>query len=130
MKQSSLIIIFVLAGVLMLSLFFISPKKSSQMSIASGQNVHMENGTQVIEIKAGGGYTPALSVAKAGIPTVLRFTTNGSFDCSSSIRIPSLDMSKILPQSGTQDIDIGIPKIGPLQGMCGMGMYPFSITFQ
>lgn len=130
MKQSTLIVIFTLAGILVLSLFFIGPKKAPQISIAPGENVHMENGTQVIEIKAGGGYSPAQSVAKAGIPTVIRFTTNGAFDCSSSIRIPSLGISKILPQTGAQDIDIGTQKAGPLQGMCGMGMYPFSVRFQ
>ena len=129
MKKSSLIILFSIAGIVVLSLFFIGPKKTPQMSV-DGQNVHMENGTQIIEIKAGGGYAPARSIAKAGIPTVLRFTTNGAFDCSSSIRIPSLNMSKILPQNGTDDIELGAPKAGPLQGMCGMGMYPFSIDFQ
>lgn len=120
---------FTLAGILVLSLFFIGSKKPAQ-SIVDGQNVHMENGTQVIEIKAGGGYSPAQSIAKAGIPTVIRFTTSGAFDCSSSIRIPSLNISKILPQSGTQDVDVGIQKAGSLQGMCGMGMYPFSVKFQ
>lgn len=129
MKKSSLIILFSLAGFLVVSLFFIGPKKTPQYSVA-GENVHIENGLQIVEIRAGGGYLPEKSVAKAGIPTVLRFTTTGSFDCSSSVRIPSLNMSKILPQSGTDDIALGIPSAGPLQGMCGMGMYPFSIDFQ
>lgn len=130
MKKSSLIILFSLAGILVLSLFFIGPKKAPLMSVAPGQNVHMENGTQVIEIEAGRGYSPANSVATAGIPTVLRFTTSGSLDCSSSVRIPSLSMSKILPQTGTADIPLGKPESGTLQGMCGMGMYPFSINFE
>ena len=130
MKKLPLIILFTATGLLVLSLFFIGPKKEPQMSIAPGANVHLEKGIQVIEIKAGGGYTPAKSVAKAGIPTVLRFTTGGSFDCSASIRIPSLNVSKILPQNGTEDLAIGTPEVGPLQGMCGMGMYPFSVTFE
>ena len=130
MKQSTLVIIFSVIGIIILSLFFVGPKKAPQMSIAPGANVHLEGGKQIIEIKAGGGYAPEKSTAKAGIPTVLRFTTSGSFDCSSSVRIPSLDLSKILPQTGTEDVDLGAPKTGPLQGMCGMGMYPFSIEFQ
>jgi plastocyanin domain-containing protein len=85
---------------------------------------------QIIEIKAKGGYTPRKSIAKAGVPTILRFDTNGTFDCSSSVRIPSMNIFKNLPQSGTTDIDLGVQKSGTLQGMCGMGMYPFEIDFQ
>ena len=129
MKKSSLIITFTVAGLLVLSLFFVGPKKPAQ-TVADGSNVHMEGNTQVVEIKAGGGYAPARSVAKAGIPTVVRFTNSGSFDCSSSVRIPSLDISKTLSQKGTTDIPLGTPSAGPLQGMCGMGMYPFEVDFK
>jgi plastocyanin domain-containing protein len=93
-------------------------------------NVSVVDGKQIIEIKAKGGYSPVHSVAKAGIPTILRVNTNGTFDCSSSIRIPSLNIGKNLPMSGTTDIDLGNPKQGILQGTCGMGMYPFEINFQ
>lgn len=90
----------------------------------------MVDGTQIITINAKGGYQPNNSIAKAGVPTVIRFKTNGTFDCSASVRIPSMNINKVLPQSGQTDIDIGTPKIGLLQGMCGMGMYPFQIDFQ
>lgn len=93
-------------------------------------NVSIVDGVQIIEIQAKGGYTPRKSIAKANIPTILKFNTKGTFDCSSSIRIPSLGISKILPQNGSTDIDLGTNKIGTLQGSCGMGMYPFSIEFQ
>jgi hypothetical protein len=85
---------------------------------------------QIIEIKAKGGYTPRKSIAKAGIQTILRFNTNGTFDCSSSVRIPSMNIFKNLPQSGVTDIDLGSQKAGTLKGSCGMGMYPFEIEFQ
>ncbi len=93
-------------------------------------NVSIVNGTQIIEIRAKGGYTPRISVARAGIPTTLRFNTNGTFDCSASVRLPSMGISEILPNSGTKDISLGSPKAGTLQGTCGMGMYPFEIQFQ
>ena len=70
------------------------------------------------------------SIAKANIPTVLRFTTSGTFDCSSFVRIPAMKVAQSLALSGTTEIDLGSPKIGLLQGMCGMGMYPFQIDFQ
>ena len=90
----------------------------------------MVDGRQIIDIRAKGGYQPRRSVAKAGIPTTIRFNTNGTFDCSSSVRIPSMDISKLLPQSGFTDIDIGSSKLGLLNGSCGMGMYPFEIEFK
>lgn len=93
-------------------------------------NVTIVDGKQIIEISARGGYQPRKSIAKAGIPTVIRFNTNGTFDCSSAVRIPSLNISKNLPQTGLTDIDIGSPKLGVLNGSCGMGMYPFEIDFQ
>jgi len=93
-------------------------------------NVSVVDGKQIIEIRAKGGYQPRKSIAQAGLPTILRFDTNGTFDCSSSVRIPSLGISQILPQSGETDIDLGLPQIGTLQGMCGMGMYRFEIEFK
>ncbi len=97
--------------------------------IAYVNNVSVVDGKQIIEIRAKGGYQPRQSIAKAGIPTILRFDTNGTFDCSSSVRIPSLDISKVLPPSGVTDIDVGVQQIAKLDGTCGMGMYPFEIDF-
>ncbi len=97
--------------------------------VVSADNVSIVDGVQIIEIRAKGGYQPRRSEAKAGIPTILRFSTSGTFDCSSSVRIPSMDISKLLPQSGATDIDIGSGQVGTLQGSCGMGMYPFEVEF-
>ncbi len=93
-------------------------------------NVKIVDGKQIITINVKGGYSPRKSVAKAGIPTIIQFDTNGTFDCSSSVRIPSMNISKTLPQTGTTDIDIGNPEIATLRGTCGMGMYSFEVDFQ
>lgn len=93
-------------------------------------NVTIVDGNQIITIHAKGGYQPRKSIAKAGIPTTLRFDTKGTFDCSSSVRIPSMNISQVLPQTGTTDINLGNSKLGLLQGTCGMGMYPFEVDFQ
>jgi len=98
--------------------------------VASVNNVSIVDGKQIIEIQAKGGYTPRKSIAKAGIPTILRMNTKGTFDCSSSVRIPSMNLFKSLPQSGVTDIDLGTQKTGAVNGSCGMGMYPFEIDFQ
>ena len=93
-------------------------------------NVSIVDGKQIIEINTKGGYSPKLSEAKAGMPTTLRFKTNGTFDCSSSVRLSSMNISKILPNTGSTDIDLGTQKLGTLSGTCGMGMYGFAIEFK
>lgn len=107
-----------------------TPGASNTEKVPAGNNVSIENGQQVITIDAKGGYSPRISTAKAGIPTIIRFRTNGTFDCSSSVRIPSMNVSKSLPPTGSTDITLASPEPGPLQGMCGMGMYPFQVNFQ
>lgn len=122
----SVFIVSVLIGGSMLLL----QKAPNQEQIDNKNNVSMIGNKQVIQIHAKGGYQPRVTTAKAGIPTVLKFDTNGTFDCSSSVRIPSLNISKILPPTGSTEIELGIKQIGRLQGSCGMGMYPFEIDFQ
>ncbi len=108
-----------------------SPRDTRSTSKSNdANNVSMEGDTQVIEITARGGYQPRRSVAKAGVPTIVRFKTNNTFDCSSSVRIASANISKSLPLTGTTDIDLGSPTVGLLNGSCGMGMYSFDIDFQ
>ncbi|MEY4722798.1 MAG: hypothetical protein RLZZ324_311 [Candidatus Parcubacteria bacterium] len=94
---------------------------------AAAGNVTMENGTQVVRINVRGGYQPALSEVKTGIPTVLRFETQSAYDCSTSIRIPSLGIAKNLPLTGVTDVPVGSLSAGTLHGTCGMGMYRFDI---
>jgi plastocyanin domain-containing protein len=105
-------------------------KNDSNDSPVDGANVSVVDGKQIIEISAKGGYKPYRSVAQAGMPTIIRFSTRGTFDCSASVRIPKKNITQLLPQSGKTDIDIGISEAGILQGSCGMGMYPFEIDFQ
>lgn len=94
------------------------------------QNVSMVDGKQIITIKAKGGYTPRVSTAKAGVPSIIRFETNNTFDCSLAIRIPSMNFSGMLSNSGSKDVNLGTPRVGSLKGSCSMGMYPFQINFQ
>ncbi len=96
----------------------------------SPTNVSIENGVQIIDIQAKGGYSPRKTEAVAGVPTIIRMNTKGTFDCSSALTIPSLGIQKNLPLSGTLDIPIGTPDAGPLFGSCDMGMYGFEITFK
>ena len=96
----------------------------------SGNNVTLVDGMQIITITAKGGYYPRVTKAKAGIPTVLKMDTRGTFDCSSALTIPTLGYRKNLPPSGETTIDLSAQGAGSrLQGLCSMGMYHFSVEF-
>lgn len=126
--MKSIIISIIIALALIGGSILLLPKNPE--SVVSVNNVKIIDGIQIIDLNAKGGYSPQKSLARADLPTILRFKTQGNFDCSSSVRIPSLNISKFLPQTGTTDIDIGVPKAGIFYGSCGMGMYPFEIDFQ
>ena len=132
MNKTSLIII-TLALVVGLGIIFMSGSKSKNSdtaSVQSAQNVEIKDGIQYITINVKGGYSPKISMAKADIPTKLIVKTNGTYDCSASLKIQDIGFQKILAQTGEEIIDIGTPKAGKsLQGVCGMGMYNFSINF-
>lgn len=130
MTQKTIAGIGLISAALFIAVLLMANTGGSQELIPPGGNVSVENGVQIIEIGAKGGYSPAVTTAKAGIPTIIRFTTKGTFDCSSFVRIPSLSITRNLPQSGATDIDIGEAKLGTLKGSCGMGMYPFEIQFE
>ena len=90
------VISIIIAIVLIGGAFMLANNSGSAGSTANANNVSIVDGKQIIEITARGGYQPRNSVAKAGVPTIIRFATNGTFDCSSSIRIPSLNIFKSL----------------------------------
>ncbi len=95
-----------------------------------GSNVTVVDGQQIVTITVKGGYQPQTTVVQAGLPTTLRFVTSGTYDCSSSMRIPSLNISKNLPATGQTDVDLGVLSAGTVQGTCSMGMYRFTLTAQ
>ena len=126
------------AGIIALSVFNIV-NILSVLGITSPQNVEQGGGTQAIivdgkqfvDITAKGGYSPKVVVAKAGVPTTLRVTTNGTFDCSASVVIPKLSYQKFLQPSEIESITLSREQAtGVIEGLCSMGMYSFQIRFQ
>ena len=105
------------------------PKGGPDAIARSGQNVELRNGVQYITITARGGYSPRISRAQANVPTKLIVKTNGTYDCSASLIIQSIGYQKILARTGEETIDLGTPQPGLLQGLCGMGMYNFTVNF-
>lgn len=96
-----------------------------------GQNSVVTDGIQYVTIVARGGYAPRKSFAMAGIPTKFIIKTGGTYDCSASLSIPSLNFRKMLPNTGETIVDAGIPKAGSqVTGVCAMGMYSFAVEFK
>lgn len=105
-------------------------KNSNGTNSQVANNVSIVDGKQIIIIDAKGGYSPRTTIAKAGIPTIIKVNTHGTFDCSSSLVIPSLGYRNNLSSSGETSIDVSPQKAGSkLQGLCAMGMYNFTINF-
>lgn len=119
----------IIIGALAAGIIFLV-KGSTGSDVASVDNVKVIDGVQIVELTAKGGYQPRKTLAQAGLPTLLRFETDGTFDCSLALRIPSKSVSTFLPQSDVTDIDIGNSATGTLQGLCSMGMYSFAVEFK
>jgi plastocyanin domain-containing protein len=128
MKTTLFVLLF---AVMMIGGVLIFKKSDSSPLVEKDiNNVSLVDGIQVVSISAKGGYTPRKSIAKAGVPTIIRFETDNTFDCSLAVRLPELNISQTLPLSGMTDIDIGIPKTSVFTGTCSMGMYYFEIEFK
>ncbi len=130
MKRFGLTHVVIVAALLAAGAAYWGLRAGVPESPADASNVTVVDGTQYVDITAKGGYAPRKSSAQAGLPTVLRVRTKGTFDCSSALRIPSLGYSRNLSQSEVTEIDLGTPKAGTLQGLCSMGMYSFLIEFK
>ena len=128
-KTASIIITIALA--VGIGIVFLGQSKNNPGSTGteSAQNVEIRDGVQYVTINARGGYSPKMSSAQANIPTKLIVKTNGTYDCSASLVIRSIGYQKILPNTGEETIDLGTPKSGTIQGLCGMGMYNFAVNF-
>jgi sulfite exporter TauE/SafE len=77
------------------------------------------------------GYNPQRVRAPAGTPIKLVLTSENVHSCSRAFTIPALDMSKLLPETGSETLEIPAQKAGTkLQFACSMGMFTGVIIFQ
>ncbi|MFA6251295.1 MAG: hypothetical protein WC603_01560 [Candidatus Paceibacterota bacterium] len=136
MKQNKTALIIIIVGIVVsVGIVFMGGLKTKNnadnVQTEQVNNIEIKDGIQYITINAKGGYSPRVSTAKAGIPTKLIMKTNGTYDCSASLVVKSVGYQKILPKTGEEIIDLGIPETGvPTRGVCGMGMYSFLINFE
>jgi plastocyanin domain-containing protein len=125
------IIAIIIGGAFVLGAFILSRGSVTPIDSMPINNVTIEDGKQIVTISAKGGYSPRVTEAKADTPTLLRVETQGTFDCSSVLAIPSMNYQKNLPPSGVTEIEIPPQEAGStFEGLCGMGMYGFEIAFK
>lgn len=99
--------------------------------IQDEKTIEEADGIQIINITAKSGYYPNKIVAKANLASKIRITTDGTYDCSSSISIPGIKANKRLPASGVTEFDIPAkPSNSDLLVTCSMGMYRSVISFK
>ncbi len=129
--RTTVILIFVTAIFVAGAIIFIGANNDSNGAVSqAANNISMVDDKQIISINAKGGYSPKITTAKAGVPTVIKVKTQGTFDCSSALVIPSLGYRGNLSPSGETNIDVPPQKAGTkLQGLCAMGMYNFTVDF-
>ena len=120
----------VVSGALIGGAIIFSSVGGGKAIVASVSNVSVIDGKQIIEIGAKGGYSPTLTAAKANMPTVVRVQTNGTFDCSSAITIPSIGYRANLPPTGSTDIEVPSQTAGTsMHIVCAMGMRSALVNF-
>lgn len=73
-------------------------------------------------------YVPSAKSVQSGTPVRLRLVTNKTFGCSRAFTIPSLKISRILPETGEEIIEFTPSSSGVLKYTCSMGMYTGSLN--
>jgi plastocyanin domain-containing protein len=128
-KPLAIIIVAVFLSIIVGGYVFITVQQKRQ-NPTSNVVYSLQDGTQVVEIFTKGGFNPSQIEAKAGVPTVLRFRTNSTFDCSAALNIPSLNIQQTLPPTAQTDIPITTQSYGAeIVGGCSGGSYGFKIVF-
>jgi sulfite exporter TauE/SafE len=69
------------------------------------------------------GYKTSAQTLKAGVPVRLTLKTSNTQGCSRAFTIPSLNISKVLPESGEEILEFTPTKTGSLTYTCSMGMF-------
>mgnify|MGYP003434780587 FL=1 len=124
-------VITVIVTVVVILGFIVVVQNNTSSSVNEPQSTAISTaGKPIVQILAIGGYSPRVTTANAGVPTIIQVKTEGTFDCSASLTVPAIGYSKHLPASGVTSIEIPAQAANAVvQGICAMGMYNFTINF-
>lgn len=104
----------------------IGPGLQSNNSINSTQSPNT-----VILYVTNNGYEPRILTAPAGQTVHLNLISQNTYSCSRAFVIPVLNISAVLPETGSQLVDLPPQKAGTqMQFSCSMGMFTGVIQFQ
>ena len=73
-------------------------------------------------------YQASTQTLKLNVPVNLTLKTNNTMGCSRAFTIPTYNISKILPATGTESLEFTPDKLGKLTYACSMGMYTGSFN--
>lgn len=89
-----------------------------------GRIAEISNGKQQVTIHVTDrGYTSSSTTLRAGVPVRLSLITDKVKGCARAFTIPSYNMIKSLPETGTEVIEFTPRTEGKLAFSCAMGMY-------
>lgn len=84
----------------------------------------LNQGRQNVTIRVqSNGYLSSATTLKRGIPVKLELVTNNVAGCTRAFTVPEYGISKVLPQTGTEEVEFTPMKTGRLAYACGMGMF-------
>lgn len=86
-------------------------------------DLNQEGKQEVLIDATSNGYSSKIKTLKKDVPVKLTISSLNVQSCARSFLIPSLGVSKILPQNGNTIIEFTPTKTGVLTYTCGMGMY-------
>lgn len=92
----------------------------------SGGQIAVTNseGKQEVTIHvANSGYRSSIKTLRKDVPVRLILKTNNTLGCARAFTIPDLNISKILPTTGSETLEFTPTKSGRLAYSCSMGMY-------
>ncbi len=92
-----------------------SPTKNSAVTVT--------NGKQEVTMLVSDKYEANVSTLKAGVPVSLHLKTEHAQGCIRAFTIPSMNLTKILPETGEELLEFTPTKPGRLSYSCNMGMY-------
>jgi uncharacterized protein len=104
--------------------------KASQAQASPRTALPPSDGTTLYISAENDGYYPDVIHARAGTPVSLNMVTNQTYSCSRSFVIPELGVERLLPATGSENIQIPAQAAGTvMQYTCSMGMYTGVIVF-
>lgn len=106
----------------------LAPGGADVVASAPTDNVEMDGATQVVHVTQDAeGYSPKVSVFRAGVPTRLVVTSTSPISCATALRVPDLGIRTSL-RAGDNVFEFTADQPEVIDYNCAMGMYPAQLV--